>query len=316
MATRTKTKASLPFPYPLPEVNPNWLTSTVVAIISGIREQKAGWDSLPILADALQDAGCEDYDNILCHLRGQTKHKCTACRRPGEKNYPTRVATWQCDKTGYRVTEGDPERPIHKDGFFPDRNGGCWEGTCWVVQLLSGNAQRVVAEYSHTGTMLGDLYTAPVLNPGAHDGDTWLVIPETYAGGPEYIVEAESVTAAEEIFVDDELGKDSRIEEPDLADYMEKNEDGKTEYLCHFTGSGTPYDTQTLAVMGFENGHPPFACRYKGPGIPLEGVYSIAYADKGLCKTCGEECYPITPHQVLEAGRFCCLLCYDNRTEH
>jgi hypothetical protein len=50
---------------------PSWLTTTVVSLASGIYEEKA-FDRMPILADALQDAGCDNED-ILNH-----------CRQPGE----------------------------------------------------------------------------------------------------------------------------------------------------------------------------------------------------------------------------------------
>jgi hypothetical protein len=48
-------------------INPAWLTSDVVLLARGIYEERA-FDRLPILADALQDAGC-DSDDILDHLR-------------------------------------------------------------------------------------------------------------------------------------------------------------------------------------------------------------------------------------------------------
>jgi hypothetical protein len=51
--------------------DPTWLTSTVVQLAEGIYQDRA-FDRLPILADALQDAGC-DNDDILNH-----------CRQPGE----------------------------------------------------------------------------------------------------------------------------------------------------------------------------------------------------------------------------------------
>jgi hypothetical protein len=53
-------------------VDPVWLTSTVVALAEGIYAERA-FDRLPILADALQDAGCED-DDILNHCRGDGPH--------------------------------------------------------------------------------------------------------------------------------------------------------------------------------------------------------------------------------------------------
>jgi hypothetical protein len=55
---------------PIP-VEPVWLTATVVAFAKGIYNDRA-FDRMPILADALQDAGCENAD-ILNH-----------CWQPGE----------------------------------------------------------------------------------------------------------------------------------------------------------------------------------------------------------------------------------------
>ncbi|WP_246523617.1 hypothetical protein [Gemmata palustris] len=52
--------------------NPAWFTSTVLALATGIYEDRA-FDRLPILADALQDAGCENAD-ILNHCRSDGPH--------------------------------------------------------------------------------------------------------------------------------------------------------------------------------------------------------------------------------------------------
>ncbi len=51
---------------------PEWLTSTVVALAEGIYQDRA-FDRMPILADALEDAGC-DNENILNHCRGDGPH--------------------------------------------------------------------------------------------------------------------------------------------------------------------------------------------------------------------------------------------------
>jgi hypothetical protein len=53
-------------------VDPDWLTSTVVALARQMYEAR-DFSIMPILADALQDAGC-DNDDILTHCRGDGPH--------------------------------------------------------------------------------------------------------------------------------------------------------------------------------------------------------------------------------------------------
>jgi hypothetical protein len=53
-------------------VDPAWLTSDVLLLARGMYEDRA-FDRMPILADALQDAGC-DSDDVLNHCRGPGPH--------------------------------------------------------------------------------------------------------------------------------------------------------------------------------------------------------------------------------------------------
>jgi len=53
--------------------NASWLTETVVTLAAGIVADCA-FDRLPILADALEEAGCDDGE-MLNHLRGNRPHK-------------------------------------------------------------------------------------------------------------------------------------------------------------------------------------------------------------------------------------------------
>lgn len=53
-------------------VDPSWLTSTVIALARGIYEEQT-FDQLPILADALEDAGC-DAPEVLGHCRCSGRH--------------------------------------------------------------------------------------------------------------------------------------------------------------------------------------------------------------------------------------------------
>jgi hypothetical protein len=53
-------------------IDPSWLTSDVRTLAEGIYQDRA-FDRMPILADALQDAGCDNED-ILNHCRGDGPH--------------------------------------------------------------------------------------------------------------------------------------------------------------------------------------------------------------------------------------------------
>jgi hypothetical protein len=52
--------------------DPAWLTSAVVGLAAAIYADRA-FDRLPILADALEDAGC-DHPDILAHCRSHPEH--------------------------------------------------------------------------------------------------------------------------------------------------------------------------------------------------------------------------------------------------
>ena len=52
--------------------DPAWRTSTAVALASQMYESRE-FSAMPILADALQDAGC-DNDDVLNHCRGLGPH--------------------------------------------------------------------------------------------------------------------------------------------------------------------------------------------------------------------------------------------------
>jgi hypothetical protein len=57
--------------------NPSWRTSDVMLLAQGIYDDRA-FDRMPILADALQDAGCENED-ILSHARDATATHVRGC---------------------------------------------------------------------------------------------------------------------------------------------------------------------------------------------------------------------------------------------
>ena len=52
--------------------DPRWRTETAVALAAGIYDLRA-FDRMPILADALEEAGC-DHPDVLAHCRGPGPH--------------------------------------------------------------------------------------------------------------------------------------------------------------------------------------------------------------------------------------------------
>lgn len=60
------------FPFSNISLDTSWITSTVLALASGVYNERA-FDRMPILADALEDAGCDNVD-ILSHCRQPREH--------------------------------------------------------------------------------------------------------------------------------------------------------------------------------------------------------------------------------------------------
>jgi hypothetical protein len=64
-------------PFRLVVLDPRWQTSTAVGLAQTMYESRE-FGAMPILADALQDAGCED-DAILSHCRDAKQHHVRGC---------------------------------------------------------------------------------------------------------------------------------------------------------------------------------------------------------------------------------------------
>jgi hypothetical protein len=64
-------------PFRLVAFDPEWRTSDVLLLARGIYEERA-FERMPILADALQDAGC-DSEDILAHCREATQIHARGC---------------------------------------------------------------------------------------------------------------------------------------------------------------------------------------------------------------------------------------------
>ncbi|MBN9120631.1 MAG: hypothetical protein J0I06_16010 [Planctomycetes bacterium] len=64
-------------PFRRVKVNRAWLTSDVLTLARGIYDERA-FDRMPVLADALQDAGCNN-DDVLAHCREPARPHVRGC---------------------------------------------------------------------------------------------------------------------------------------------------------------------------------------------------------------------------------------------
>lgn len=132
----------------VPDIKPEWRTSTVVAICQSMRET-ADYSALPILADALQDAGRPEDFPILTELRGGTlagtnAERMVACVISDEG----RAAVKWLD--GFAEQLGDNYRYDDEDGSAPSQ------------PMNYGVLMETADEYVRTGETLTQ-----------YDGDNW-----------------------------------------------------------------------------------------------------------------------------------------------
>lgn len=117
---------------------------------------------------------------------------------------------------------------------------------------------------------------APVLNPGAWFGRTWLLeLGGSYT--PLFlVVEADSVEdAIDELSDNEKYGHQIHVEDEYLSDYPEDER--------HYDSSGRVIDTQWLAIHGDEGTsrtkEMAWPCVYHGEGLPPEGISPPIYED-------------------------------------
>jgi hypothetical protein len=110
---------------PVPPAPRRWLTPAVRGI-AGRAYDLRDWGALPILADALQEAGCEDED-VLMHCRG--KGRCPDCLGKGGC----------CDLKDEAGIWGDMHRCFPCVGSGRVDSGPHVRG-CWCVDMLIGKS--------------------------------------------------------------------------------------------------------------------------------------------------------------------------------
>ena len=112
-----------------------WNNGTVPRIAEAIYKDRR-WGDMPILADALQDAGCED-EELIAHCQG--KFLCPGCSQddPDERWYGGGGGwcAW-CDRSGpelhWVTTANTPNAEEERKHARPHARG------CWALDLLLG----------------------------------------------------------------------------------------------------------------------------------------------------------------------------------
>lgn len=113
---------------------------------------------------------------------------------------------------------------------------------------------------------------AIVVNPGEWFGKTWLLQVHGNSLQPEnYVVEADNVCDAIDIFSESEFGPRIHVSDWQLDDYPEESR--------HYDGHGRVIDTDWLHIFGQEHTELPWPCRYFGDRLPRSGLDPRIYDD-------------------------------------
>lgn len=128
---------------------------------------------------------------------------------------------------------------------------------------------------------------AVVINPGDHQGRSWMVFIDNQAWPDYFIVEARSPTMAEDVFVSSEYGKDARLTTEDLEE--------RSPDAVHWTSDGIPYESEGIMVNGADDEQIPWLCKYHATGLPAAGIDppDLANYTTEDCEICGARCYTL-----------------------
>ena len=217
----------------------------------------------------------------------------------------------------YPLTETRFLQPLHKIGKGLDC--GCWQGTCWVVQWLLGEEQKVIAQITPlTHDADRRLIEVPVLNPAGYFGHCWMISYTDGFNEDSYLVEAAAEDDAIEEWVMSEHGTPSHIPITDLKDYeipsRSHHSEGNIQHSCSFAGDGTPFDSDNITIIELPQSGRWYnnlsavmrrVVRYYGPSLPHDGLTPLTYANFGTCVVCGKDC-----HSIVVDACLCSSACF------
>jgi len=116
----------------------------------------------------------------------------------------------------------------------------------------------------------GDI-RATVVNPGEWFGKTWLLLIARGLEPDTYVVEADTVEDAINVFSDSRYGHLIHVPDSMLDDYPEENR--------QYDGNGRVIETDWVAVIGRHDAELPWPCWYFGEGLPGSGLDPRIYED-------------------------------------
>lgn len=266
-----------PFPEVLPDRPPmsvlDWRDGTVLKTAKGIAKDTF-FAEVPVLADALEEAGCTD-EVILDHLR-RHKHGRHGCWHDTcwvvqlvldlEQAVECRFrwpVTMNCDISKAKVI-----------------NPGGWQGRIWLVGetgMVDPPVYVVEAEYATDAEdeFIESEYGAGVrIDPDSPEADDY---GELFSAGDQI---------ANQVF-----------EKDTWVTVSGKEVEGPLGYAL-YTGCGTRYDSESVVLYGPEQ---IVDARYFGPGLPHCGVWPENYSPR-MCDNCKQD-YFITDDW---ADKDCC----------
>jgi hypothetical protein len=184
-------------------------------------------------------------------------------------------------------------------------------------------------------TFRGQQISAPVLNPGAFNGQCWLLVLDTSHDPELFVVEAGGPSDALDVLADDDqYGEIVRIQDHEAGDYGFLLPAGTTvggsplpaEAVVNLRGEVVPeeaaeyvrepqvsvggnyYDGESLLVVGDEGADVPFPCTYHGDGLPESGVgpreFALHFANGTRASTSCSWC-----HEMNTATEILCRNC-------
>jgi hypothetical protein len=293
-----------PYPEVLPVIDQTWLVwndCVVRKMLEAVYTNKnhdEKWSALPVIADALEDAGCEvpDIYNHFreCHhglyKRGCWERQCWLLNHMLGKEQPL-VASF---KFGRYHTE-DTEATVI--------NPGAWWGSTWLLYVGDCMSPPMyIIEAEHFGEV-EEIFVCSEYGEYLH------VNPDDEYDNKDYGFEFHKGDQICGKVIQSDGWYDLQLNYLGKGDEFRRIEPSLTD-------GGILYDGESIMVEGVERRRStqgdqmPHECVYHGPGLPIEGISPLRYHRKTKCLACDKEFFPELSKATWDSEEYCSLKCY------